>query len=39
MKARIQKVRKEYSVELGVALLVMTAVVAYSYFGSLMLNS
>jgi hypothetical protein len=38
MKARIQKVRKEYSVELSVGLLVMSVVIAYAYFGSWMLN-
>lgn len=39
MKTRIQKVKKEYGLELAVALLVMAVVVAYAYVGSLVLNS
>ncbi len=39
MKTRIQKVRKEYALELGVIFLVATAVVLYSYVGSLVLNT
>jgi hypothetical protein len=39
MRARINKVRREYGVEIGVAALVMTAVMAYAYFGSLLLGS
>jgi hypothetical protein len=38
MKARIQKVRKNYGVELGVVAIVMTVVVAYAFFGSMMLG-
>jgi uncharacterized membrane protein (DUF485 family) len=39
MKTRMQKVKKEYGLELAVGLLVMTAVVTYAYIGSLVLNS
>jgi hypothetical protein len=38
MKARIQRVRKEYATELLVALVVLSGVVGYAYFGSMMLN-
>ncbi len=38
MKARIQKVKKEYATELGVGLMVVTVVVGYASFGSWMLS-
>lgn len=38
MKARINKVKKEYGGEIGVAAIVTAAVVGYSYWGSMLLN-
>lgn len=38
MKAKILKLKREYSGEVGVVAVVFAAVLAYAYWGSLLIN-